>query len=162
VAVHIYTQRIHRTTQITTNVEECGPCLVFASFTLAFVLQLRKEYGKTSVRVRKNLSEVKKNLSQSTIYVLPKHPHITKLHPHIIKSTRLFKKLKFFMIGEKYIYVGKNWPAIDVGPAGRRQLITTSKCCGIGIVITADCSSYLANATYCPQYFNLTCFSILR
>jgi hypothetical protein len=30
-------------------VEECGPCPVFASFTLAFALQLRKKHGKTSV-----------------------------------------------------------------------------------------------------------------
>jgi hypothetical protein len=58
VAVNIYTQTIHRntnnnqTTQTTTNVEECGPCPVFASFALAFALQLRKKYGKTSVRVR--------------------------------------------------------------------------------------------------------------
>ena len=52
-AVHIYTQTIHRTTQITTNVEECGPCPVFASFTLGFALQLRKKHGKTSVRLRK-------------------------------------------------------------------------------------------------------------
>jgi hypothetical protein len=34
-------------------VEECGPYPVFASFTLAFVLQLRKKHGKTSVRVSK-------------------------------------------------------------------------------------------------------------
>ena len=38
--VHIYTQRIHRTTQTihrTTQLrEECGPCPVFASYTLAF------------------------------------------------------------------------------------------------------------------------------
>jgi hypothetical protein len=43
----------NRTTQITNNVEECGPCPVFASFTLAFALQLRKKHGKTTVRVRK-------------------------------------------------------------------------------------------------------------
>jgi hypothetical protein len=61
--VHIYTQTVHRTTQLTTlvgrlrtqsgknNWEECGPCPVFASYTLAFVLQLRKKHGKTSVRV---------------------------------------------------------------------------------------------------------------
>ena len=49
--VHIYTQTIHRTTQITSNWEECGPCPVFASFTLAFALHLREEHGKTSVRV---------------------------------------------------------------------------------------------------------------
>jgi len=53
VAVHIYPQTIHRITQITTNMEECGPCPVFARFTLEFALQLRKKYGKTSVRVRK-------------------------------------------------------------------------------------------------------------
>jgi len=34
-------------------VEECGACLVFASFTMAFALQLRKKHGKNSVRVRK-------------------------------------------------------------------------------------------------------------
>jgi hypothetical protein len=43
----------NRTTQITNNVEECGPCPLFASFTLAFALQLRKNHGKTSVRVRR-------------------------------------------------------------------------------------------------------------
>jgi len=60
--VHIYTQTRHRTTQSTqtihrttqlTNWEECGPCPVFVSYTLAFVLQLRKKHGKTSVRVAK-------------------------------------------------------------------------------------------------------------
>jgi hypothetical protein len=59
--VHIYTQTIHRTTQLTAlvgrlsgirtpsgqnNWEECGPCTVFASYTLAFALQLRKNHGK--------------------------------------------------------------------------------------------------------------------
>jgi len=51
--VHIYTQTIHGTTQITTNLEECEQCPVFASFSLAFVLQNTKKHGKTSVRVRK-------------------------------------------------------------------------------------------------------------
>jgi hypothetical protein len=36
----------NRATQIITNVEECGPCHVFASFTGAFALQLSKKYGK--------------------------------------------------------------------------------------------------------------------
>jgi len=58
--VHIYTQTIHRTTQLTqkihrttklTNWEECGPCPSFASYTLVFSLQLRKKHGETSVRV---------------------------------------------------------------------------------------------------------------
>ena len=49
--VHIYTQTIHRTTQLTTNWEECGPCPIFASYTLGFALQLRKKCRKTSVRI---------------------------------------------------------------------------------------------------------------
>jgi hypothetical protein len=56
VAVVQYTfthKQLHRTTQITINLEECGPCPLFASFTLAFALQLRKKRGKTSVRVKK-------------------------------------------------------------------------------------------------------------
>ena len=53
--VHIYTetmnkatkltQTIRRTTQLT-NWEVCAPCLVFASYTLAFILQLRKRDEK--------------------------------------------------------------------------------------------------------------------
>jgi hypothetical protein len=58
--VHIYTQIIHRTTQSThtihrtthfTNLEKCGLYPIFASYTLAFALQLRKKHGRTSVRV---------------------------------------------------------------------------------------------------------------
>jgi hypothetical protein len=52
-------------------VEECGPCPVFANFTLAFALQLRKKHGKTSVKVRETSVRIritlvrgKKNLSQ--------------------------------------------------------------------------------------------------
>jgi hypothetical protein len=41
-------------------VEECGPCPVFASFILAFALQLRKKQGKTSVRLRKTSARVRK------------------------------------------------------------------------------------------------------
>ena len=47
--VHIYTLTIHRTTQLIW--EECGPCPVFASYTLEFALQLRKKHRKTSVMV---------------------------------------------------------------------------------------------------------------
>jgi hypothetical protein len=62
--VHIYTQTIHRTTQLTilvgrlsgirtqigqTNWEECGPCPVFVSYTLTFALQLREKHKKKSL-----------------------------------------------------------------------------------------------------------------
>jgi hypothetical protein len=81
VAVYIYTQTMHRTTQITTeqqkitnNVEECGLCPVFASFALAFALQLRKKHGKTLVRV------------QYTYYQTPTH-YKTHTNTHITKPT---------------------------------------------------------------------------
>jgi hypothetical protein len=41
-------QTIHTTTQL---LEECGPCPVLASYTLAVALKPRKKHGKTSVRV---------------------------------------------------------------------------------------------------------------
>ena len=49
-AVHIYTQTIHRTIQNnntynTPILEECGPCPVLASITLAFALQPKKKHG---------------------------------------------------------------------------------------------------------------------
>jgi hypothetical protein len=68
VVIHIYTQTIHRTTQITTNLEECGPCPIFANFTLAFALRLREKHGKTSVRLRKT-SEYK-NLRVSKCFAV--------------------------------------------------------------------------------------------
>jgi len=54
--VHFYTQTIRRTQnkqyiEQHNNFEECGPCPIFAGFTLAFALKLRKKHGKPSVRV---------------------------------------------------------------------------------------------------------------
>jgi hypothetical protein len=60
VVQYTFTHKLHRTTQSTqtihrtthyANKEECGPCPVFARYTLAFALQLRKSHEKTSVRV---------------------------------------------------------------------------------------------------------------
>ena len=65
-STHLHTNNTYnntnnnQTTQIQTNVEECGPCPIFASFTLAFALQLRKKHGKTSVRVRKTSVRLRK------------------------------------------------------------------------------------------------------
>ena len=62
--VHIYTQTVHRTKQLIW--EECGPCPVFASCTLAFDLELRERHGKTSVRVREEcqLARWKQNIQK--------------------------------------------------------------------------------------------------
>jgi hypothetical protein len=37
---------------------KCGPCPVFASYILAFTLQLRKNDGKTSVRVGEKCPDI--------------------------------------------------------------------------------------------------------
>jgi len=66
---------------MTTNLEECAPCPVFASFILAFALKLRKEHVKMSVMVIKTSVSVrekrqdKKNLShdKETSVRLRKH-----------------------------------------------------------------------------------------
>ena len=62
----------NRTTRITTNWEESGPCPVFAGYTLAFALQLRKKHGKTTVRV-----------AEECWYTYYQNAHVTKLiHTH--------------------------------------------------------------------------------
>jgi len=95
--VHIYTKTIHRKTQLTTlvgrnsgirtqndqtNWEECGPCPVVASYTLAFDLQLRKKHGETSVRVAElcQLTRWKQNIQNI--------PYITiRIHRYNNKNT---------------------------------------------------------------------------
>jgi len=69
--VRVYTQTI------SPNWEECGPCPVFARYTLAFALQLRKKHGKTSVRVAEEcqLARRKQNI-QNRIYIT------IKIHKH--------------------------------------------------------------------------------
>jgi hypothetical protein len=72
----------NRTTQITTNMEECRPCPVFASFTLEFALQLRKKHGKTSVRV------AEEEYASTHITKTPTHyKTYTHTSPHITKPT---------------------------------------------------------------------------
>jgi hypothetical protein len=94
--VHIYTQTIHRTTQITTettqitNMEECGPCPVFVSCTLAFALQLRIKHGKPSVRVRKTSVRVRRN-SVRVQYTYYQNTHILQnLHTHTHTHTHTY------------------------------------------------------------------------
>ena len=83
--------------------EECGSCPVFASFTLAFALQLRKKHGKTSVRVRKTSVRLRKTsvrLRKTSV----------RLRKTSVKSIRLVAlyDLKFVLLfrGEKINWAG--------------------------------------------------------
>jgi hypothetical protein len=96
--VHIYTQKIHRTTQSTqpvqrttrlTNWEECRPCPVFASYTLSFALQLRKKHGKNLSQDRKILVRVMRR-SWPIEAVAPWYKNTTKLICRI-RNSRIMK-----------------------------------------------------------------------
>jgi len=58
--VHIHTQTVHRTAPIT-NWEECWPCPVLASYTLAFAL------FTTEKKARKILSQVSRRVPAGTM-----------------------------------------------------------------------------------------------
>jgi len=91
--VHIYTQIIHRTTQLTTlvgrlsgirnqsgqtNWEECGQCPFLASYTLAFAFQLRKKHGK---KLSQGSRRVPVGTIQNRTYI------ILRIHKHNNKNT---------------------------------------------------------------------------
>jgi hypothetical protein len=88
-STHLHTNNIwnntnnNRTTQKTTNLGKCEPCPIFASFTVAFALQLRKKHGKTSVRVRKSWVRVQYAYYQNTHTLQNLHTHT---HTHITKQ----------------------------------------------------------------------------
>jgi hypothetical protein len=54
--------------------KSCGPCPLFASFTLAFALKLREKHGKTSVRVRKTSVRLRKTSVKVQYAYYQKHP----------------------------------------------------------------------------------------
>jgi len=47
-STHLHTNNTQNNTKL---LEECGPCPIFASYTLEFALRLRKKHRKTSDRV---------------------------------------------------------------------------------------------------------------
>jgi hypothetical protein len=116
--LHIYTQTVHRTTQLTTlvgrlsgirtqsgqtkindeltakkswpNWDDYRPCPVFASYILAFALQLRKKYGKPSVRVAEEcqLARWKQNIQNRTIKITLANWHVQSLNnPFLSQQT---------------------------------------------------------------------------
>jgi hypothetical protein len=58
------------------NGGKCGPCPVFASYTLAFALKLRKKHGKTSVRVVEKCPDIPVAVVQYTFT----HKQYTEQH----------------------------------------------------------------------------------
>ena len=102
--VHIYTQTIHRTIQNKQYIEqhnnlgECGSCPIFASYTLAFALQPRKEHGKTSVRVKKTAVRV---------YMRIEAMCLLKINLVLKRKFKLFRDHKF--VTKIAIYVSMSY-----------------------------------------------------
>jgi hypothetical protein len=88
--------------------EECRPCPVFASFALAFALQLRKKHGKTSVRVRKTSVRLRKtskysiHITKNTHTLQNPHTH-THTHTHYKTHTTTHNKTTTVQIKTKYL-----------------------------------------------------------
>jgi hypothetical protein len=57
----------------------CRPCAVFASYTLAFALQLRKKHGKTSVTVVEKCPDIPVAVAQCTVYMYKMDGHTENL-----------------------------------------------------------------------------------
>jgi hypothetical protein len=80
--MHLHTNSTQNTedgTHITITRKEigrCGPCPVFASYTLEFALQLRKTHGKTSVKVVKECPDTPVAVVQYTFT----HKQYTEQH----------------------------------------------------------------------------------
>jgi hypothetical protein len=69
------------------NLEECWLCPVFANYTLAFALQLRKKHGKTLVRVAEEIQRMH-IVKTPTHYKTHPYTHTqthTHTHTHITK-----------------------------------------------------------------------------
>jgi len=121
-AVHIYTQTIHRTTQLTTFVERlsgiqtqnlqtnwevCGPCPIFANYTLEFALQVRKKHGKTSVKLVEKCQLAKEEcqlasencaLSLKLMYRHFNKPHIPMLYAVLFSLFQYASTVVTYMI----------------------------------------------------------------
>ena len=73
--------------------EDCGPCPVFASFILAFALQLRKKDGKTSVRLKNTSVRVQYTYYQNTHALQNPHKNThtyTNTHTHTHTNLSLY------------------------------------------------------------------------
>jgi len=106
--VHIYTQTIHSTTQSTQTIhrtrltkwEECGPCPVFASYTLAFALQPRKKHGKTSVRVAEECQMARSK--QNMILILWKDKSLMSFAMECLTKTQFIWQAMVFLSSLPY------------------------------------------------------------
>jgi hypothetical protein len=84
-------------------VEQCGACPVFASFTPAFALQLKKKHGKTSLRLRRTSVRLRR-ISVRVQYTFTKTPTHLPKHPHVYQNTHTFTRTPTSLPKHPHIY----------------------------------------------------------
>jgi hypothetical protein len=72
-----YTERNMYNYKKKEKIGKCRPCPVFASYTLAFALQLRKKHGKPSVRLVEKCPDILMAVVQSSTHL---HKQYTEQH----------------------------------------------------------------------------------
>jgi hypothetical protein len=91
---------------------KCGPCPVFASYTLAFALQLRKKHGETSVRLVEKCPDIPVAVVQYT-FTHTNNTQSNTMRQNIQNRTyikrRIFKLTKEHMLLK---FLDKSWPIL--------------------------------------------------
>jgi hypothetical protein len=114
----IYTQTIHRTTQIITNLEWREPHIVVGSFTLHFALKLRRKHGKVSA------SEVfgnKRLDDRYTVWTLAMLPQQCKLKKALQSLQKAFSYGISNLAVKKNIMRQKCWNGSNKHERGRNR-----------------------------------------
>jgi hypothetical protein len=93
-STHLHTNSTQNTENgtyiIKKKIGKCGPCPVFASYTLAFALKLRKNHGNTSVRVVEKCPDIPVAEGQYTFT----HKQCTEYRERNIHNNKKKKKGK--------------------------------------------------------------------
>jgi hypothetical protein len=141
-------------------VEECGPCPVFASFTLAFALQLRKKHKKPRSGQEKPQSKYSTHITKNTHTLQYSHKHThykthSYTHTHTqahIHTTKQYKtttvQIKIKCVQEKQqLWISSCWylwrfdtPYEEMVAAGKAKGVEF--CINVKIICSSGVSGY--------------------
>jgi hypothetical protein len=94
-----YTAYKERNIDNNQKIDDFGPCPVFASYTLAFALQLRKKDGKSSVRVVEKCPDIPVAAVQYTFT----HKQYTEQHKETEYTERNITTIRTIKLTKEHI-----------------------------------------------------------
>jgi hypothetical protein len=86
------------------KIRKCGPCPVFASYTVEFALQLRKQHGLTSVGVIEKCPDIQVAVVQVHIYTQAVHNNTMRQNT---QNGTYFSKAELTLV-ERYLHAATN------------------------------------------------------